>query len=387
MKKKVIFRAPLLTQSGYGVHARQIAKWLLTRDDFDVTFFPTPWGETPWILKSELDNTFFETVLSKISQEKKSYDLSFQLQLPNEWSTNLAEKNIGITAAVESDVANPEWVKCCNEMSHVIFPSQHALNSIKNAGELSSSIGVHVIPESFNDFCVKEKLDLELNFETKFNFLIFGQITGANPESDRKNIFYTVKWICETFKDDPDVGIVIKTNAGRNSKIDKQIVSNMFRGFFQSIQKTAFPKVYLLHGDMNDHEVASLYKEESIKALVSLTKGEGFGLPILEAAACALPVIATGWSGHTEFLNLGKYINVFYKLAQIPKSRVDNSIFVPNARWANVSEEDFKKKILKFRNSCEIPQQWAKDLQSKIVDNYSQEKINIKYNDFVKGVI
>jgi len=43
-----------------------------------------------------------------------------------------------------------------------------------------------------------------------------------------------------------------------------------------------------------------------VKALVALTRGEGYGLPILEAAASGLPVIATGWSGHMDFLKLGK---------------------------------------------------------------------------------
>ena len=71
-----------------------------------------------------------------------------------------------------------------------------------------------------------------------------------------------------------------------------------------------------------------------------MTRGEGYGLPILEAAASGLPVIATGWSGHTEFLKHGKYISISYDLKQIHASRVDNQIFVPHAKWAEVIEED-----------------------------------------------
>jgi glycosyltransferase involved in cell wall biosynthesis len=379
--KKVVFKAPLLTQSGYGVHARQVAKWLLSRQDFDVTFHPTMWGDTPWILNNELDTSFHNEILSKSKVDNTVFDLSFQLQLPNEWSQKLAIKNIGLTAAVETDKANPEWVDHCNKMDGVIFPSEHARNSILNSGKLTKKNCV--INESYNDYCTKEKLNLDLKLSTKFNFLVFGQITGSNAESDRKNIFNTVKWICESFSNDPDVGIVIKTNAGRNSLIDRQIVSSMLNQLLAQVRKTAFPKVYLLHGDMNDHEVASLYRDESIKALVTLTRGEGFGLPILEAAACGLPVIATGWSGHTEFLNLGKYINVFYKLAQVHQSRVDGKIFVAGTRWAEASEEDFKKKIVKFKNSSSVPKEWADDLSIKIIEKFSHDNICKSYDSFI----
>ena len=46
MKKKVLIRAPLLTVSGYGVHSRQVFKWLLSREDFDVTTHVVNWGTT-----------------------------------------------------------------------------------------------------------------------------------------------------------------------------------------------------------------------------------------------------------------------------------------------------------------------------------------------------
>jgi glycosyltransferase involved in cell wall biosynthesis len=315
---------------------------------------------------------------SYVTEEKA--DVSFQVQLPNEWDVSLAKFNVGMTAGVETDICNPEWARVhLPKMDAVIVPSEHAKRAFVNTG--CDPRNVHIVPEAYFDVINDEPSndELPLNLETNFNFLVFGQITGGDPESDRKNLFYTIKWFCEAFKDDPTVGVVIKTNAGRNTKIDKRVTMNMLRRLLDEVRQGPGPKFYLLHGHMTEKEIATLYRHEDIRALVSLTRGEGFGLPILEAAACDLPVITTNWSAHTEFLGLGKSIAVDYELVNIPKHRVDNKIFIEGARWAMPNEADAKKKLLKFRKSPALPKTWAKELGKKIRQNYSQQAIAEKY--------
>jgi glycosyltransferase involved in cell wall biosynthesis len=317
------------------------------------------------------------------------YDVSFQLQLPNEWDSSLAQYNVGMTAAVETDRCNPEWIAACNKMDLIIVPSNHAANSLKNSGELTTR--VVVVPESFSDPVAEEQpekiRESMPRFSTDFNFLIFGQVTGDNPLNDRKNIFFTVKWLCEAFKDDKDVGIVIKTNLGRNTHIDKRRTKQLLQSLVKECRSGSFPKIHLLHGDMQEEEVAALYKHDQVKALVTLTRGEGYGLPILEAAASGLPVIATGWSGHTDFLESGKYINLAYNLKEIHPSRVDNKIFVKGSKWAEVIEEDFKKKVIKFKNNSAIPREWAKELASVVKKKYSLEAVKELYEEATKEVL
>jgi glycosyltransferase involved in cell wall biosynthesis len=380
--KKVIFKGPVLTQSGYGVHARQVARWLLSKNDIDVKFVVTPWGDTPWILNRSHCDGLVGKIMERTASPDYKADVSFQLQLPNEWDSKLCPINIGITAAVETDLANPDWVADSNKMSCIVLPSNHSLKSLENAGTLT--VESHVIPESFSDDIVKnddKTIDLS-HVKTSFNFLLFGQMTGNNPFNDRKNLLFTIKWICEVFEKDNDVGIIIKTNAGRNTKIDRNIVLRNLEVLLKEVRpRSENPKVYLLHGDMSDSDVAALYKHQKVKALVSLTRGEGYGLPILEAAAAGLPVIATGWSGHLDFMKHTKFVSIDHKLTQIHPSRVDDKIFMKNSKWAEPIEEDFKKKITKFRNSSSTPREWATQGANKIHELYSHDAVSKIYDE------
>lgn len=381
--KEILVRGPVLSNSGYGVHSRQIARWLIERGA-NVTFQVLPWGETNWIINDEFENGLIKEIFKRTNYNpNKIYDISFQIQLPHEWDTKLAKQNIGITAGVETDRCNPDWIQNVLMMDKVVVPSTFTKKSFTTTSSVLDN-KIVVIPESFDDEFLNEnpkEIDFKLN--TKFNFLIFGQITGNNVLNDRKNIFYTIKWLCETFKSDPDVGIIIKTNAGKSSKIDKNIVRNIFSKSIEELNKGEFPRIQLLHGFLNQEEINSLYRNQKIKALVSLTRGEGYGLPLLEAATCGLPVITTNWSGQLEFLNKGKFVGIDYTLEKIHQSRVDNKVFIKDAQWAQVLEDDFKRKIKKFKSAPEFPQQWAKDLSIKLKDSFNFKSIiNLYENEF-----
>jgi glycosyltransferase involved in cell wall biosynthesis len=269
-------------------------------------------------------------------------------------------------------------------MDLIIVPSTFTKQTFEASGKLTTPI--IVIPESFSD-AVKENVESKFDFSTPFNFLIVSQMTGNNPENDRKNILYTLKWICEQFRNDTQVGIVLKTNASRNTKIDRNVVLNAVGQALSQVRVGPNPKVHIVHGQLSDSEVASLYRHPKIKALVSATRGEGYGLPLVEAAASGLPVIATNWSGHLDFLNQGRFLSVDYSLVPVHQSRIDGQIFVQGSKWAQPDEADFKKVIRNFKHNPTVGKQWASDLQKKVLEKFSFEAVSKLYDEATKEIL
>lgn len=378
MRKTVMLRAPALSLSGYGTHARQIFRWLNSKD-IDLTVDLLQWGITTWHVNPSAENGLIGEIMSKTGAPAKRPDVVISLQLPNEWQKVEGAFNVGMSAVVETDRCNPKWVDACNNMDRVIVPSNFCKTVLQRSGNLK--VDTRVVPESFPDqvFSQIEQIDLS-PIESQTNFLLVGQLTGMRPENDRKNIFYTVKWFCEEFEGRKDVSLVVKSNLGTNCSIHRAQLTSVFTTLLREVRKGEYPKVHLINGEMSTNEIISLYKSKKISALLSLTKGEGFGLPILEAAACDLPVICTDWSGHMDFMGLGKHVGVEYDLVDIPENRVDNEVFLKGARWAQPREEDFKKRIRKFVSSQTVPKQWASDLGEKIRSGYSFQAISSIYD-------
>lgn len=381
--KSVLFISPVYSRSGYGVHARQIALMLdklAVKYNWDMTFYVTPWGDTALMYGDFQEKNILEKYANKPILQNKKFDISFQLMLPNEWDTRLANFNVGITAAVETDRCNPNWCEACNSMNAVIVPSTFTKSVLLNSGRVVRT-PIFVVNESYKEDIFDNVYEdsTQLDFETNFNFLVVSQLTG-NIQTDRKNIAFTIKWFAEEFKNDKNVGLIVKTNMGGNSLFDYNATLQNIKSLVAQCRIGEFPRIYLLHGAMTDEQMCSLYKHPKVKAFLTLTHGEGFGLPILEAAACGLPILATNWSGHLDILRpeFGSFVKLDYMLSDIPKERVDNNVFVNGARWAYVQETEAKRKMRKIVEGYTIPKSWAEKMSENIKKKFNSN------NNFVE---
>ena len=139
----------------------------------------------------------------------------------------------------------------------------------------------------------------------------------------------------------------------------------------------------------------SLYKNKSIKALVSLTHGEGFGLPLFEAAYSGLPILATDWSGHIDFLykptknKQGKvksrphFAKVDYDLQPVSPDSVWEGVIEKHSKWAYPKQGSYKMKLREMYKENGRYKSQAKKLQKWILQNFEQQK---QYDCFINSI-
>jgi glycosyltransferase involved in cell wall biosynthesis len=386
--KSVLIRGPLLSQSGYGVHSRQIFKFCEAQKDWNVSTQALPWGITPWNINSEDDGGIYGRIMSKSAQRNQRYDISIQIQLPHEWDANLANYNIGVTAGVETTACSIEWSnQHCDKMDLVIVPSEFAKKTLvkSHVGPLKTPI--EVLPEAyFTELLGEPELDPLQDLETQKNILMVGTLTSEAPDSDRKNLVNSIVWFMKAFKGKPDVGLIVKTSKGRDTTIDRELVRKMMQQVkkYSGVSGKKAPKLYMLHGPMSRTEMRDLYKSPKLSAYASATRGEGFGLPLLEAAVSGLPVVATNWSAHTEFLSGDSFLETAYDLKVVPSSRVDGKIFVADAMWAEPREGNFSRKLkIAVAENKKLKEQ-ALSLSAELQDSHSLESLNRQFDKIIR---
>jgi len=400
MKKKILLKGPLLTRSGYGEQTRFALRALRSRPDlFEIYIQPLQWGQTSWLSSIDDEREWIDQTIEKtigFFQQGGQFDIALQVTIPNEWE-KMAPMNIGYTAGIETTRVAPVWLQKANEVvNNVIVVSEHSKNVFLNTVALATNEATGeqmdyklTVPIEAVNYPVKkydnlEELDLDL--KTDFNFLAVAQF------GPRKNIPSTIKWFVEEFHDDENAGLVVKTNIAKNCYMDREKLVGDLKQFLKTLSAHKC-KIYVLHGDMTDEEMHSLYRHPKISALLALPHGEGFGLPIFEAAYSGLPVIATGWSGQLDFLvdkeRKEHFYNVAFDLQPVQEQVVWEDVLIKESMWAYPREQSAKEKMRQCyddisnnveesiaANSC--------DYANSLMEDFAEEKM---YEQFVNGIV
>jgi len=391
--KKIILKGPFLTQSGYGHHTRTVLRALRTREDlFDIYLQPVVWGRTSWIWKDDEERKWIDSTLEKTIAYTNMYkgnpifDASIQVTIPNEWE-KIAPINIGITAGIETTKIAPQWIEKSRIVDKVLTISKHSKDTFVNTvyeatrDDTGEKIDFKCqTPVEYVSYPVIkfDPVELDLNLATDFNFLTVAQM------SPRKNAEQLIKCFVDTFRDEDNVGLIVKANMAKNSLIDRINSANILKQFISSLGEKKC-KIYLLHGFLSDNEMASLYTHPKVKAFVSATHGEGFGLPILEAAVSGLPLVVTDWSGHKDIIDLTSKSCVRLSYNLMPLKKFDDNIFVKGAQWAEVNPEDAKRKLRKIVESYSVPAEWASELQGMARKKFHPTKLYKEFEKIIEG--
>jgi glycosyltransferase involved in cell wall biosynthesis len=414
IKPLCIIRAPVACRAGYGDMSRDIVRHLIEYDKFDVKVHSVNWGDTPMnALDSE--NPKDKMILDRILREplNRQPDLFVTITIPSEFQP-LGKFNIGITAGIETNAVSAQWLQACNTMDAVFTISEHSKNTFtqskygfetpqgeKGMLELTKPIEVLHNCIDTNAFGKNAPMDnqfskyLDKTISEDFAYLFVGHWLRGDYGEDRKNVGFLVKMFLETFKrvtDKAHPALILKTSSAGFSILDREEILtkiNMLKSSVELEVGQKLPNVYLLHGELTEKEMNTLYNHSKIKSHISFTKGEGFGRPLLEASVSGKPVIASGWSGHLDFLNKESAVLIGGELKPIHPSSVwenvlikESAWFAPdpnnaaNAMWAVFNNySDFKKKAydLAVKNRKEFSYETIRQNTFDLLDKYVPE--------------
>jgi glycosyltransferase involved in cell wall biosynthesis len=398
--KTILVRGPALSRSGYGVQTRFALRALRKYEDrFNILLENIPWGQTGWIHQDDEERNWFDQVLHKTNEhirQQLPIDISLQVTIPNEWQ-KVAPLNIGFTAGIETNKVSPQWIEKAALMDKIIVVSNHAKQVYENTTYTAVQEGtgqefpfrVNTPIEVANypvETLEKEKFDLKLDYD--YNFLTVAQW------GPRKNLGNTIRWFIDEFKDE-EVGLVVKANVANNSTEDRFYCIEMLNQLLKD-KGDRKCKIYLLHGDLTRKQMNYLYTHKKVKAYVTTTHGEGFGLPIFEAAYNGLPVIAPGWSGQNDFLyaptKTGKqkkeklrplFSRVDFTMQQVPQQVVWDGVIMEDSMWCYPDEKSFKTNLRDVYTNYTRSIGKARKLKKYLLENFSED---IQYKKIVNYI-
>lgn len=391
--RKVVISSPVATQSGYGHHAREIIKQFIDKKDkeWEINLLSMPWGNTPFTypIPSDWKRRFVGLPL----QTKP--DIWVQITVPNEFQA-VGQYNIGVTAGTEGTTCNPEWIDRINQMQLIIVPSEFTKKTFEDTATQSGkaiTTNIQVISEYFDDVVYSNKnvttsipaLD---SITEKNAFLMCGHWLQGNLGEDRKNISGALHCFFTAFKDkqkSTQPALVLKTSGATYSVTDRWEIENKIEQvrnmFGNEIHK--LPPVYLLHGDLTNAEMNALYNHPKIKAMVSFTKAEGFGRPLLEFSSTGKPILAPHYSGQADFLKKEFICALPGTLTNIHESAA-NDFLLKEAQWFTVDYGYASKMFVDILKNTKKWNELSKRQRYFVNSNFTETVISKRYDEVLK---
>ena len=366
--------APVATVSGYGARSRDIAYSLIKSQKYQVKIWNTRWGSTP-MNALDPENAKHKAILDCMLDNPNlpsQPDIFIQITVPNEFQ-RIGKFNIGITAGIETTLAAGPWIEGCNRMDLILTSSEHSKKVFQESiwekrdqngnpvGQMKLERPIEVLFEGvdldtyFNTKDIHKTVDDELKqVKEDFAFLFVGHWLAGDFGEDRKNVSAMIRVFLEAFKNKAShnqPALILKTSQADFSPLDREDLLKKIEQIYKSMNTSkTLPNVYILHGDLTDDEMNSLYNHPKVKAHITFTKGEGYGRPLAEASLSQKPIIAPNWSGHIDFL-----VDAVLLPGQLTNVH-------PSAAWENV--------LLQESQWFSVDYGYAAGAMKDVVENY-----------------
>lgn len=391
MKNTFVVSCPIDTYSGYGARARDFVKALIKLDEYDVKILAQIWGKTAeGFIKNNYEEWGFleKHIIPNLTEQP---DYWCQITVPNEFQP-VGKFNIGLTAGMETTIVHGSWIEGCNRMDLILTSSEHSKttflnskfhkdNNPNNIVELQKPIKVLIeglnldVYKKTKEFKNKELYNTINSIPEKYAYLNVGHWMQGDIGHDRKNIGLTIKAFYEIFKNRKNApALILKVCIVNGSIMDKSEVLRRLQLIKDSVVGArSLPNVYLIHGNFTNEEINELYNHPKVKSMVSLTKGEGYGRPLLEFSAVDKPIIASDWSGHIDFLKKPNTALVRGTLENVHPTAAVQNMILQESQWFKPDPSEVGYLI---NNVFEDYKTWAK--KAKTQGNFSRKNFSFE---------
>jgi glycosyltransferase involved in cell wall biosynthesis len=270
----------------------------------------------------------------------------------------------------ESSYANKEWIQQLNAVDLVLTTSNFYANVLKSCGLLTP---VAVLPNSVNfDIYNRDVVSYKGDFAMKgFNFF------SMFHYGERKAPDILVKAFMEEFRVDEDVSLTIHSlSIGQIMLQAGTTVENWVR----SLSPKSHASIYVSESPLYDEVMPHYLK--GYDCFVLPTRGEGFGLPVLECGAMGIPAIVTGYSGVLDLVDdkTGWFID--YDLVDIPLQTLTYFKNYVGGKWAQPSINSLRERMrYAFEHRDEVKQK-GEAMYKKALE-FSIDKIGQRAKDII----
>lgn len=395
-KITVAVSAPIDTYSGYGARSRDLVKALINTNKYNIILLSQRWGNTRFgYLQDHNEDEMLSLIVPNLQAQP---DVWIQITVPNEFQ-KVGKYNIGVTAAMETTLMHQSWIDGCNKMDLVLTSSQHGKKVIESSNfemrdrntnqvvkHLKVTTPVEVIFEgvdiekynsNFNKGTISEALE---EVKESFCYLLVGHWMQGDFGHDRKNVGYTIKAFLESFKNkQQQPALILKSHQATTSIMDRERILDKIDAIRKTV-KGKLPNVYLIHGEVTDAEMNELYNHPKVKVMVSHTKGEGFGRPLLEFTTTGKPIIASGWSGHTDFLDKDLSILLGGQLENVHPSAAVKDMILTEAQWFTPNDTDvaraFKESFKHYKQALVGAKKQRRNTLDKFTLKHMEERLS-----------
>jgi len=345
--RKVVIASPVATQSGYGHHAREFITnaMELMSEEWDIKLVSMPWGNTPFTYPLPIH--WQQAMIGLPLKEQP--DVWVQITVPNEFQP-VGKYNIGVTAGTEGDTCPKEWIESINRMNTVVVPSEFTKQVFEDTAKqhgLTITCKLQVVSEYYRKSVYSTETESAQNpaqilpslndIPESWCFLSVGHWLSGVLGEDRKNISGLLYTFFDAYKNKKNApALILKTSGATYSVSDRFDIENKINQVQDLFESHRLPNVYIVHGDLTDTEMNALYNHPKVKAMLSFTKAEGFGRPLLEFSTTGKPIIAPHYSGQKDFLHEDYVCRLAGGLTPIHKT-AQNQFLIDGAKWFTVN--------------------------------------------------